>query len=317
MTRLGLIHNPRSQRNKSAATGSRRRLADELGIRFAAPASPAELLADLAEFARQRVTVVIVDGGDGTVREVLTALPEAYGADLPDVAILASGKTNLVAAALGTAGRGDAGLRRLAELARRHDLSTNVRRRPVLTVCWPDASRSPVNGLFLGAAAFTRAVGLAQDAIHRRGITQGPAVLLTLASSLCRSIFGRSRAWRAGEPLVVALDGVDQAPGDRFVFLATTLDRLMLGLRPFWGGGQGAIRFLDVAAEPARLPAALWRVLRGRPAAWMARDYRSGIAREITLTLSRPFILDGEAFEVGGSGRIRIQAGPEFGFVVP
>lgn len=317
MTRLGLIHNPRSQRNKSAAAGSRQAAAAELGIAFAAPASPAELLAALRAFAAEGVEVVVVDGGDGTLREVLTALPEAYGDGLPAIALLASGKTNLVAARLGTGGRGEAGLRALARLARRRDLSGMIRRCPVLTVSWPDGSRAPVLGFFLGAAAFTRAVGLAHDMVHRRGVTQKPAVLLTIAGALCQAMFGRSRSWRAGEPLGIALDGVAQPPGDRFIFLATTLDRLMLGLWPFWGGGAAPIRFLDVAADPPRLARGCWRVLRGRPAAWMARDYRSGTAGDITLTLGRPFILDGEAFEPGREGVVRIGAGPEIGFVVP
>lgn len=297
--------------------GSRRDLAERLEIRFAAPSSPVELQEELSRFAQQKVSVVVIDGGDGTVREVLTALPSAYGADLPAVAILASGKTNLIASRLGTGRRGDAGLRQLAERVQRGELADMVRRRPVLTVRWPDASRAPVNGFFLGAAAFTRAVGLAQNAVHRRGVTQGPAVLLTIAWCLCQAMTGRSRAWLAGERMAVALDGAEQAPGDRLVFLATTLDRLMLGLWPFWGGGPGSIRFLDVAGDPKQFAIAFWRVLRGSPAPWMAADYRSGIAHEITLTLSHPFILDGEAFDAGADGTVRICAGPEIGFVLP
>ncbi|BBK30435.1 diacylglycerol kinase-like protein [Stella humosa] len=317
MTRLGLVHNPRSGRNRSAVAGSRQRAADALGVRFAAPATADELRRDLADFARQGVGIVVIDGGDGTVREVLTQLPAAYGDDLPAVAILASGRTNLVAAAIGTGGRGPAGLKRLAELARRRKLADIVRRRPVLTVSWPDGSRPPVNGLFLGAAAFTRAVGVAQAAMGRSGVARKPAVLLTIAWSLRRALFGTQPAWTAGEPMAVAVDGAAQPAGDRLIFLATTLDRLMLGLWPFWGGGRGAVRFLDVAAEPERLGTALWRVLRGRPAPWMATDYRSGRADSLALTLDRPFILDGEAFAAGVDGRIVIQAGPEFGFVVP
>ena len=315
--RLGLIHNPRSQRNKAAAAGARRAEAERLGIRFADPASPAALEEALVEFARAAVGVVIVDGGDGTLREVLTALPAAYGTGLPAVAILASGKTNLVAAALGSAGHGTAGLRRLAGLARSGEMAGTIRPRPVLRIEWPDRSHPPVNGLFLGAAAFTRAVGLAQEAVHRRGVTQGPAVLLTIAGSLFRALSGRAGGWRAGEPLAVALDGMAPAAGDRLVFLATTLDRLMLGLWPFWGSGPGPVRFLDVAARPRRLSVGFWRALRGRPAPWMADDYRSGLAGEITLTLARPFILDGEAFDADADGRIRISAGPEIGFLTP
>lgn len=260
--------------------------------------------------------MVIVDGGDGTVREVLTALPAAYGAGLPAVAILASGKTNWwrrrsAAPAMGRPGCG----------------------------AWPDwpgpakcRARSG-GGRCCGSSGPTgrtrRSTGSSwggrlhaggragAGAVHRRGVTQGPAVLLTIAGSLFRALSGRAGGWRAGEPLAVALDGMQPTAGDRLVFLATTLDRLMLGLWPFWGTGPGPVRFLDVAALPRRLSVGFWRTLRGRPAPWMARDYRSGRAGEVTLTLARPFILDGEAFDADGDGRIRISAGPEIGFLAP
>src|SRR3546814_1213568 len=64
LMRAGLIHNPRSQRNRR---GDDLRIPAELP--YAAPATPAELLDVLCKFAAQGIDLLIVSGGDGTLRE--------------------------------------------------------------------------------------------------------------------------------------------------------------------------------------------------------------------------------------------------------
>src|SRR3546814_12209371 len=44
---------------------------------------------------------LVVDGGDGTVRDVISAAPAAFGDRMPRMAILPSGKTNALALDLG------------------------------------------------------------------------------------------------------------------------------------------------------------------------------------------------------------------------
>ena len=95
MIRTGLIVNPLSRRNRDGVAPLLEDLPDLL---VAAPASLAELREVLADFARQEVGLVIISGGDGTVREVLTALVPAYGAALPALAVVPSGNANLIAA---------------------------------------------------------------------------------------------------------------------------------------------------------------------------------------------------------------------------
>jgi len=51
----------------------------------------------LAGLHKDGVQCIIVDGGDGTVREILTHLPNIYGANLPFIGILPHGNTNLIA----------------------------------------------------------------------------------------------------------------------------------------------------------------------------------------------------------------------------
>src|SRR3546814_8231468 len=58
-------------------------------------------LETLERFAAEGVDLLVVDGGDGTVRDVISAAPAAFGDRMPRMAILPSGKTNALALDLG------------------------------------------------------------------------------------------------------------------------------------------------------------------------------------------------------------------------
>ena len=311
--RIGLITNPlsRALREGRFALGTQ-----AAGLPQAAPASPAELRATLSDFEARGVNLLAVQGGDGTLREVLTALPGSFGDHPPEIAILATGKTNLAARVLGSPGPGETALLRLREAA----AGGRLRRRvlPVLQVARPGMNDAePLRGLLFGAAAFTEAKLLAERALHRRGIHDGLAVLLALGGVALRAGFQRGHPLRAGVPMEVAPDHRPPLAGHRFLLLATSLDRLMLGLWPFWEEGEGPLRWLDVAAPPKRLAAALWAARQGRPAPWMpAAGYRSGRSQSLAIHLRTPFVLDGEVFQPGPDGLV-LSAPGQIAFVTP
>jgi Diacylglycerol kinase catalytic domain len=299
--RVGIVGNPLSR----AGGSDRARFgAAAAGLPQAEPASRAELRDALRGFAARGVDLLAVQGGDGTLREVLTAIPGAGFETPPAIAVLSAGKINLAARVLGSAGMGETALRRLLDAAGRGAL----RRRlvPVLEVSrpgWDGAASPPLRGLLFGAAAFTEGNRLAEARLHRRGVHDAAAVALALAGVALRAGFDRGHALRAGVPMTVAPDDRPEREGRRFLLLATTLDRLMLGLRPFWGEGRGAVRWLDVLAPPRRLAAALWAGARGRPRPWMpSAGYLSGRADRLRVALDGPFVLDGEVFEPGPGG---------------
>jgi hypothetical protein len=313
--RTGLIRNPLSRRNRKAGARDAMAVADVL---VAEPDSVEALAETLRDFARREVGLVIVDGGDGTVREVLTALPAGYGEAPPRLAVLSSGTTNLIAADVG-AGRADPStVQMLAAIARAGAGAASVERRSSLAVSWPDGSRPTVHGMFLGAAAFTRATEISVRLVRQGRIDESAGVAATLMSALAQTFAGPERErWLQGDPMTVTLDGAEPEAGARFVFMASTLHKLVLGIWPFWGGGEG-VRYLDVASPPRRLVAALPAVMRGRPRPWMqAAGYRSGATSSIDVALDQPFVIDGEVFEAGPGGVVRLSAGLDLEFLVP
>jgi hypothetical protein len=308
-----------SRRNR---TGRRHAWWRDLGdpdLLRAEPHGADELLHTLKEFARKDVGLLVIDGGDGTVREVLSALPAAFGDAPPALAVLASGTTNLIAADVG-AGRADpATIAMLGQIARSGFRSASLQRRSAIEVSWPDGGRAPISGMFVGASAFTRATDVSHRLVRQGGVEDGAGVAVTLLSVMAQTLAGAERErWLQGETMGLARDGGEASVHPRFLMLATTLNKLVLGLWPFWGEGEGAIRYLDIKGSPRRLASALPAVLRGRPRKWMAAEgYHSGRADILDLTLTEPFVVDGEQFDPGPGGRVRLRAGQSLDFIVP
>lgn len=309
MSGIALILNPRSQRNR------RKPLTIPPGLPAAAPETLPALHETLRGFAKQRIRTLIISGGDGTVREVLSALPQAYGDEPPAIALLASGNANVIASDVGSAGYGDAALERLVALGRAGGLK--AQRRPVLEVRWPDAGRPPVHGFFMGAAALSRATRYAHEQVLAGGARHRISVALTIGGALMQALRGRD-GWLDGEAMRIRIDQGVQRDGARFLFLATTLNRLVMGLWPFWNSGKDPLKYLEIQAPPRALLRSMLPLMRGRPTAGMLEDgYRSGGARRIELHSTQPLIIDGEVFAPGPSGVALLGPGPELSFLSP
>ncbi|MBO1078047.1 diacylglycerol kinase family protein [Roseomonas haemaphysalidis] len=310
MQRLGIISNPRSRGHLDGVAGLD---GADAGLPHALPPDRAALRATLADFAAQGVTLLVVNGGDGTLREVLGALPEAWPGPPPALAPLAAGRTNLLARTLGQRGKGPAALQALRDAAAAGRLRRELR--PVLEVHRAGLGEAPLRGLLFGAAGFVHATRMANGAPRQRGLKDNAAVGATALLTAVQTLSGRgpqARALRQGTPMRVAVDGAAGVEAPRFILLATTLDRLMFGLWPFWGDGAGALRWLDVAAPPPRLLGGLWSLLRRRPPG--LPGWHSGRADALDLSLDEPFVLDGELFDPGPAG-VRLRPSTPLVFV--
>lgn len=288
--RAAVIRNPRSHAHRRTGGGG-----TPPDVPLAAPATPQALAADLAGFAQQGLDLLVIDGGDGTIREVVSALPGVYGSDEPPMlAVLRSGKTNILAMDLGVPR--DWTVEAAIDAARRGG-PTQVR--APLQVARGGSDAVPLQGFVFGTAGFVRAVDRSQK-LHRAGVFHGAVVALGLAAAAVSLLLGgRGGDWARGEPLDLSLDGGEWLRGDRLVMLATTLQRLPLGMEPF-GPTRPGLKVLDVDAPPQRLLSAMRRLLWGDGEGWLARHgYRRGGANEVRLSVPGSFVLDGETYPGG------------------
>ncbi|MBU2340615.1 MAG: NAD(+)/NADH kinase [Alphaproteobacteria bacterium] len=312
--RIGVIYNPRSHRNQ----GQDLALGDRHHVMVATPEKRSQIAAALADFASGGIDYLIINGGDGTVRDVLTCGHGVFGDDWPLLAVLPKGKTNALNVDLGAPA--DWSLRDAIDA---FTSGTTVTRRPI-EVAALDGRSAPLRGFILGAGAYTLGVRAGQDA-HNFGFFDSLAVGMTTAWGVLQVVFGTDRnPWRrgVGMDLLLLPEGrrlPHSGHGDtarREVLLASTLARLPLGIKPFGPPSdppREGLKFAVMDRPGRRLMACLPAVLAGWQPRWLERaGLHQGEAEAFEMTIDDQFILDGEAFPAGS---YLVSQGPELTFV--
>lgn len=291
---VAMLTNPRSGGNRKGLDGIRRFLAENPQLQHAEAVSPDQVRSVLADFAAREIDLLVVNGGDGTVQSVLTTL---YGQGLfrrpPVLALLQAGTTSMLARDVGVSGRP------LEALARIRDWqgAQHIVERSILKV--RQGTDAPaLCGMFFGAGAIPRGIELFHGQVNPKGVRGEffPGVIL---ARLLLSAFTGNEKHLPPTDMVIH---VDDAPvqESRYLFaLVSTLERLFLGMHPYWGKQPGPLRFSAVRSKPPCLLRNLPFLLRGRSISTVSPEngYFSHNARRITLDFKGRFTLDGELFE--------------------
>jgi len=305
LPRVGVVSNPKSHRNRARA---HRVLELSPDILFETPGSWAELNDTLERFAAEGVDLLIVDGGDGTVRDVISAAPAAFGDRLPRLAILPSGKTNALALDLGVPLDWT-----VADVIAAATAGRFTRRAPI-EIYRDGADHADVRGFLFGAGAFVRATKVAQRT-HRFGAFNGLAVGLSLALGIAQTFFGTAtNPWRVGERMRLGAENGQRFDRSLYILFASTLERLPLHLKPF-GHKRAGLKVLAIDAPPKRMLAAVPLLLAGSATGWLDRaGYHRRDVRAFDLSLDGGFVLDGELYK---GGDLSIRTGAAIEFAVP
>ena len=308
--RIGVIYNPRSHRNK----GQDLALGERHHVMVATPEKRSQIAAALADFASSGIDYLIINGGDGTVRDVLTCGHGVFGDDWPLLAVLPKGKTNALNVDLGAPA--DWSLRDAIDA---FTSGTTVTRRPV-EIAALDGQSAPLRGFILGAGALTLGIRAGQDA-HRYGFFDSFAVGMTAAWGVLQVVFGSDRnPWRRGVGMDLRLLPEGRSlphsghgdPARRELLLASTLRRMPLGIKLF-GDLRVGLKLAVMDRPARRLMACMPAILAGWQPRWLEQ---AGLHRRqadaFEMIIDDQFILDGEAFPAGS---YLVSQGPELTFV--
>lgn len=310
--RIGVIYNPRSHRNKGQDLACTARV----GITVAQPKAREEIAGALSNFAEQGIDYLIINGGDGTVRDVLTMGQTIFAGDWPALAILPKGKTNALNVDLGAPSGWN-----LAEAIAAYSDGRRITRRPLL-VAHDDMDEPAMLGFIFGAGAFTLGIEAGQEA-HQLGFFNSLAVGATGAWGVLQALFGSdTNLWRRGTPMRLAYQPSGEPvahsghgdPDRRSFILSSTLEKLPMGIKLF-GADHSGLKLTLLDKPRRRILSLLPAILLGWQPKWLGTAGLHQLDAEgFTLDVAEPVILDGEAFP---PGRYTISQGPALTFVTP
>lgn len=296
-SRVGILLNPHSGRNKQHLSALRMLSTSIPGALLQEVSTPQEMEDALRRWQLTPLDLLVIMGGDGTLQATLTTLLLDQASSLPRLVVVPGGTTNMSAADIGARLKPVPALQALNAWLHGSGKAPKTMQRAVLRV---DAGTSPGPqfGMFFGVGAVVSGVRYFHQQIRPTGVrgSLGPALALgRLLFSLLRN---------KPHPLLPAMPAHISAEHakwqyDWLLVLASTLDRLLVGSRPYWGSEKGPVHFTAVINRPQRLFRVLPSLLAGRGAS-VAREqdgYISHNLNSLTLTDVTDFILDGELFK--------------------
>jgi hypothetical protein len=297
--RIGILNNPLSGGNRNGLKKIREAAAAaQPEVLQREVQTPSDVSGTLADFARQEVNIVVVNGGDGTVQAALTAIfHHRFFETNPALAVLPSaGTTSMIAGDVGLKGARMGALQRLFSWARTNNNSTAMIQRPVLKVQVPSL-KTPIYGMFFGAAAIYQATHFCLRKVHTKGVRGEIGAGVALARFLWAVVL-KDRNVVSSVPISIGLNQNAPQKQNYLLVLITTLQRLFLGLRPFWNSQPKPLHYTAVEAQPRHLLQALPSAMRGHQSRHVipANGYVSHNIDEAQLTLDSGFNLDGELY---------------------
>ncbi len=327
MKRAGVIINPLSGGSNTrgrALAEALRAAGHEKDVRLVLLEHFESLFPALREMTESGLHTLFISSGDGTIQAIQTWLAETLPRErLPRLVLLPHGSTNMTAADLGFRQR-DIRDQRDFILSRRwtEEGSLETVARPTLRLANP-ASGQPLHGMFLGGGAIARGTLFCQERFNRKGVRgDWLAPALTLAAAAGRAILGgpadpedEDRLDRPA-PMTVRADGQLTSDGLHVAVLATTLEKLVFGARPFLPGGTEKLKVGVFAHPPPSLvrwlPVLLWGRKKGRT--W-PESIRLLHADRLEIATTAPFILDGEQVMPPAAAPLRVEIGPRFTYI--
>lgn len=311
--RIAILLNPGSGRVRRQLPALRRIAATVPGALLQEAGDAQEIARALRHWRAGPQDLVVVLGGDGTLQAVLTALLQRPAAGLPGLLVVPGGTTNMSASDLGARLKPEAALRALCAWLRGAGPAPQAVRRPVLRIDGePDLG--PQFGMFFGTGAILSGVHYFHRHIRPTGVRGSLGPALALGRLLFSLLGDRPHPLLPVMPARLSATDADWQ-SDWLLVLASTLDRLLVGCRPYWGEEPAPVHVTAVRHRPRHLLRVLPALLCGRGAR-VAREQDGYLSRNLeALSLSGPddFLLDGELFQTRAP--IRLSSTPPLCFL--
>lgn len=302
--RAGVISNPLSGGNKKGMPTVDKILSRYPHVLHRKAASLADTVSVLEEFARQEINLVVINGGDGTIQSVFTAMFfRKPFKSMPLIAPVRGGTDSIIARDSGIRGKRDRAIAKVLDWVSKREGPARIAHRTLMKVESPSLEY-PLYGMIFGAAIIYDASNFCHRKIHAKGFAGELAPGLTASRYVLGVLRGES-AFRQATSMKIHIDGRLERKDHFLMVLLTTVERLFFGLRPFWGKEQAPLHATFIHNRPSHLAHVFSLLALGKASRYRKPEngYFSHNANEVRLQFSGGFALDGELHPPSPSGQ--------------
>lgn len=318
MALVALLSNPKSTGNRALLPGIRSYCAQHPEIFHYEVEDVSEIGEALTSIARVRPKVLVLNGGDGTVQAALTEIFHGgqFGRDVPPLAVLPNGKTNLIALDLGADADPLYVLDCILGIAR-EDLDRHIVERELIALSEGEQGNRPVLGMFLGGAGLADTILYCREKLYPTGLPNGLCHVLAGIAAVFAMLTGIRGRFLPPQPNPVSVSLIRDGEGTRrFSFLiVTTLEKLLLTGRAERHGRMG-LKLLAIEQSGKALTRAFLAAMAGKlgrePVLGVHVQHGDVIRIESDGT---SVILDGETFHASRDRPIVLRSTPPFHFL--
>jgi len=292
VSRLFIV-NPLSERVKRKGS-TLEKLATDVGIALF-KLDPFDALPEtVTQAAKDGVTHVLIEGGDGTVQGVISEFLKQTNIfkTFPAFSIVPGGMTNQVAKNIGLKANSISAVKRALSGA------LNPIQMPLLEV--KDSEGATYSGFLFSTGAIPQITRYTTSQIHRKGIGGSMAVL----GGILKGMRGDDDALMKTTP--VKIDGLFE--GSHLGTVVTTLPSLIMKLDPFWGDGDEPLRTTWVEEGYTGLARNILSLWRGNTSKDRSKDgFHSKNVDSLSYEYHGDIVLDGEFLSIP-SGKFTVHA---------
>ncbi|RMF10668.1 MAG: hypothetical protein D6763_05155 [Alphaproteobacteria bacterium] len=316
MTLVAVLTNPKSTRNLSVLEKVRTVIDGYNGVFHFEIGDVADIPLALKRFAEYGADLLVINGGDGTIQATFSAMVNTRPFKTPPpIAILPAGKTNMIAEDLGAGSpRPHLYLRRILDLAATGELDPHTIERHLLKI-EGIPGHPPLYGMFMGAAGIVNGIRMCRRRIYPLGLPNALAHTAAVFLVTLGTLTGGFGMGGRPSPIQVYLDNRGMVMGRYSLVIATTLDRLILGFRPFSREGQGPVKYISVENGGATLVRAIWLAVTGRIRTRTTAGLTARNVRRVRLRLDGAVTIDGELYTVEDGREIALSSDEKFRFL--